>query len=248
MSARLTKGKIVHLEEENALLRQRLFGHKSEQTTDPATAQLALFNEAESVAGPVDEACEEEVVLPTKRRGKRKPLPADLPRIEVTHELPEHELKCACGCRKHAIVEEVSEQLEIIPMQIYVIKHVRKVYGCRDCESAPVTADKPAQLIEKSMASPSVLAMLLTTKYVDGLPLHRFEKVLGRNGVDIPHQTLARWVIQCGEHFQPCAIACWLAASFTAMKHACRCSKSWIGSQAASPGCGCKPQARLTSW
>ncbi|WP_122560157.1 IS66 family transposase, partial [Pseudomonas viridiflava] len=59
------------------------------------------------------------------------------------------------------------------------------------------------QLIEKSMASPSVLAMLLTTKYVDGLPLHRFEKVLGRHGIDIPRQTLARWVIQCGEHFQP---------------------------------------------
>ncbi|VVN93159.1 hypothetical protein PS710_02049 [Pseudomonas fluorescens] len=157
------KGKIVHLEEENALLRQRLFGRKSEQTTDPATPQLALFNEAESVAEPVDEACEEEVVVPTKRRGKRKPLPADLPRIEVIHELPEHELTCTCGCRKHAIGEEVSEQLEIVPMQIRVIKHVRKVYGCRDCESAPVTADKPAQLIEKSMASPSVLAMLLTT-------------------------------------------------------------------------------------
>lgn len=45
--------------------------------------------------------------------------------------------------------------------------------------------------------------MLLTTKYVDGLPLHRFEKVLGRHGIDIPRQTLARWVIQCSEHFQP---------------------------------------------
>lgn len=53
------------------------------------------------------------------------------------------------------------------------------------------------------MASPSILAMLLTTKYVDGLPLHRFEKILGRHGVDIPRQTLARWVIQCGEHLQP---------------------------------------------
>ncbi len=53
------------------------------------------------------------------------------------------------------------------------------------------------------MASPSVLAMLLTTKYVDGLPLHHFEKVLGRHGIDIPRQTLARWAIQCSEHFQP---------------------------------------------
>ncbi|MFJ4133619.1 IS66 family transposase [Pseudomonas cyclaminis] len=198
-----SKGRIVHLEEENALLRQRLFGRESEQTADPATPQLALFNEAESVVDAIDENAEEEVVAPAKRCGKRKPMPADLPRIEVIHELPEHELTCACGCRKHAIDEEVSEQLEIVPMQIRVIKHVRKIYGCRDCESAPVTADKPAQLIEKSMASPSVLAMLLTTKYVDGLPLHRFEKVLGRHGIDIPRQTLARWVIQCSDHFQP---------------------------------------------
>ncbi|WP_122860483.1 IS66 family transposase, partial [Pseudomonas viridiflava] len=198
-----SKGRIVHLEEENALLRQRLFGRKSEQTADPATPQLALFNEVESVVEAIDENAEEEVVAPVKRRGKRKPLPADLPRIEVIHELPEHELTCVCGCRKHAIGEEVSEQLEIVPMQIRVIKHVRKIYGCRECEAAPVTADKPAQLIEKSMASPSVLAMLLTTKYVDGLPLHRFEKVLGRHGIDIPRQTLARWAIQCGDHFQP---------------------------------------------
>jgi transposase len=58
-------------------------------------------------------------------------------------------------------------------------------------------------LIEKSMVSPRVLAMLLTTKYVDGLPLHRFEKELGRPGINIPRQTSARGVIQCGEHLQP---------------------------------------------
>ncbi|MNJ24867.1 Transposase IS66 family protein [compost metagenome] len=164
---------------------------------------MPLFNEVESLADPVDEASDEEIVALTKRRGKRKPLPTDLSRIEVVHDLPEHELTCACGCRKHAIGEEVSEQLEIVPMQIRVIKHIRKVYDCRDCEPAPLTADKPAQMIEKSMASPSVLAMLLTTKYVGGLPLHRFEKVLGRHGIDIPRQSLARGVIQYGEHFQP---------------------------------------------
>ncbi|RMU38035.1 Transposase IS66 [Pseudomonas syringae pv. primulae] len=81
---------------------------------------------------------------------------------------------------------QACHQLDIVPMQIRVIKHIRKVYGCRGCETAPVKADKPAQLIEKSMAGPSVLAMLLTTKYVDGLPLHRFETVLSRHGIEIP--------------------------------------------------------------
>lgn len=200
-------GQIERLREQNALLIQRLFGRKSEQSSDPDSPQLEIFNEAESLAeatpeAPVD-AVEEDAGAPTKRRGKRTPLPAELPRLVVTHELPEHELTCACGCRKQVIGEETSEQLDIIPMQIRVIRHVRKTYACQGCESAPVTADKPAQLLEKSMASPSVLAMLLTSKYADGLPLYRFEKVLSRHGIDIPRQTLARWVIRCGEQLQP---------------------------------------------
>lgn len=199
-----SQSKVAYLEEQNALLRQRLFGRKSEQSADSTTPQLALFNEVETeLATAVEPDADEEAVAPSKRRGKRKPLPAELPRIEVVHELPEHELTCDCGCRKHVMGEEASEQLEIVPMQIRVIKHIRKVYGCRGCEAAPVTADKPAQVIEKSLASASVLAMLLTTKYADGLPLHRFEKVLSRHGIGITRQTLARWVIQCGEHLQP---------------------------------------------
>jgi len=152
---------IAQLQEQVTLLRQRLFGRKSEQSSDPDSPQLGMFNEAESLANETPAEDDEETVAPVsvKKRGKRKPLPAELPRVEVVHELPEHELTCDCGCRKQAIGEETSEQLEIIPMQIRVIRHIRKVYACKGCEAAPVTADKPAQLIEKSMASPSVLAM-----------------------------------------------------------------------------------------
>src|SRR3990167_3469972 len=81
VSARqLDQGKIIQLQEQNALLIQRLFGRKSEQSVDPDSPQLAMFNEAESLAEPTtanstDDA--EEVVAPIKRRGKRKPLPAE---------------------------------------------------------------------------------------------------------------------------------------------------------------------------
>ena len=155
---------IAQLQEQVSLLRQRLFGRKSEQSTDPNSPQLGMFNEAENLAEASPTAEDEEIVAPepAKKRGKRKPLPAELPRVEVMHELPEHELTCDCGCRKQAIGEETSEQLESIPMQIRVIRHIRKVYACKGCETAPVTADRPAQLIEKSIASPSVLAMLFS--------------------------------------------------------------------------------------
>jgi hypothetical protein len=71
------------------LLRDRLFGRKSEQTVEPNKPQLALFNEPESEQMPVIGDADEEVVAPVPRRGERKPLSADLSRIEVIHELPE---------------------------------------------------------------------------------------------------------------------------------------------------------------
>ena len=166
--------RIEQLQEQVALLRHKLFSPKSERSPEDADSpQLAMFNEVEElIEAPAAEPAEaEEVVAPVKRRGKRKPLPANLPRVEVIHDLPEHELTCACGACKQVIGEETSEQLEIIPMQVRVIRHIRKTYACKACEAAPITADKPAQLIEKSLATPSVLAMLLTTKYADGIPL-----------------------------------------------------------------------------
>ncbi|AHF65906.1 ISPsy5, transposase [Pseudomonas cichorii JBC1] len=33
--------------------------------------------------------------------------------------------------------------------------------------------------------------------------MHLFETVLSRHGIDIPRQTLARWIIQCSEYIQP---------------------------------------------
>ena len=165
----LLKALILQLQEENALLRHKLFSPKSERSPEDADSpQLAMFNEVEElIEAPAAEPAEAEaeVVAPVKRRGKRKPLPANLPRVEVIHEMPEHERTCVCGACKQVIGEETSEQLEIIPMQVRVIRHIRKTYACKACETAPVTADKPAQLIEKSLAS-STLGLLVLVQLV----------------------------------------------------------------------------------
>jgi transposase len=81
---------IIDLKEQIKLLRDRIFGRNSAQTVEPNTPQLALFNEPESEPMPPVGDAEEEGVAPAPRGGKRKPLSADLPRIEVIHELPEH--------------------------------------------------------------------------------------------------------------------------------------------------------------
>ncbi len=116
---------------------------------------------------------------------------------------PKRNRLCACGTPRVVINRVVSEQLDLIPMRVRVLQHIRWVYGCAESCHAPVTAALPPQPLPKSNASPGVLAMLLTTKYVDGLPLARFEKVLARHDVTVPRQTLARWVIGVGTVLQP---------------------------------------------
>jgi len=41
--------------------------------------------------------------------------------------------------------------------------------------------------------------MLYTVKFVDGMPLTRFGRVLERHNAPVPSQTLVRWVIGGGK-------------------------------------------------
>ena len=200
------QARINYLLEQIVLARHRMFGASSEQSPD----QVRLFDEAEVLAAApeADEDAPDDEADPSsepkaKARGKRAPLPAELPRVDIVHELPEDQRVCACGTPMIEIGEEISEQIDIVPMKIQVLRHIRKRYGCPQADQAPVSAPMPAQPIPKSNASPDLIAMLLAVKYIDGLPLARFEKVLTRHGVIVSRQTLARWVIAAARALQP---------------------------------------------
>ena len=187
---------IAHLEEQLQLMRHRHFGRSSEQRPLP---QLPLFNEAEQTVDTLPEV-EETVEVPAhrRRRGGRTPLPANLPREDVIHDLPEAEKVCPCGCTLTHIRDETSEQLDLIPAQVRVLRHVRRVYACRGCEETVRQAKLPDQPIPKSQASPGLLAFVATQKYVDGVPLYRQEATLERIGYPMDRGTLARWMIAIG--------------------------------------------------
>ena len=206
---------IIRMLEQAVLARQRMFGASSEQLS----AQSRLFDEAEvlaqsstqaqdlapipaeSLPSALDALTSKPAVKPA--RGKRAPLPAQLERVDVVHDVPESARTCPCGTAMVEIGQDISEQLDIVPMQVRVLRHIRKRYGCPTSAHAPITAPLPPQPLPKSNASADFLAMLLAVKFVDGLPLARFEHVLDRHGVPVPRQTLARWVIGCAAVLQP---------------------------------------------
>ncbi|WP_238131283.1 IS66 family transposase, partial [Vibrio cincinnatiensis] len=52
----------------------------------------------------------------------------------------------------------------------------------------------PKHPLPGSLGSTSLIAHTITSKYVDGLPLYRIEKMLSRYGGDISRATLANYV------------------------------------------------------
>jgi transposase len=199
--ARLTRETQALQEQINLLIAKR-FGRSSEKRS---AHQLWLFNEAEATA-PCDPQPEAVISVPAHRRAPpgRKPLPAELPRIEVVHKLPAEERICTHdGEGLVEIGEEISEQLDIIPAQVRVIRHVRKKYACPHCQLGVKTAPLPPQPLPKTMASPGLLAHIAVAKYQDALPLHRQEHILKRIGLALPRATLAAWMIKLGIWIQP---------------------------------------------
>jgi hypothetical protein len=61
-----------------------------------------------------------------------------------------------------------------------------------------VTAPMPPRLIERSYATPSLLAHVASDKFCDGLPLHRQEDRFARLGVPIDRGTMCRWLEEVG--------------------------------------------------
>jgi transposase len=196
---------IAQLREYIRLLKSQHFGAKSERSHRD---QLGLFNEAEALVAAASEEPEVpaiEVAAHTRTpRGRRRPLPAWMPREEILHDLPETEKVCPHdGAALVEIGRESSEQLEFVPATAKVLVHVRPRYGCPTCKTGVHTAPLPPQPIPKSVATPSLLAYVAVSKYADALPLYRQEQILGRLGIDLSRATLAAWMVRCGELVQP---------------------------------------------
>jgi transposase len=140
-----------------------------------------------------------------KRKGKREEFYKGLPVKQVVHELAEEDQICPnCGGPAHECGREVvRSELEVIPASVTKIEHVQVVYGCQKCDKDPevekrtmIKSEVPAPVIPNSgIASPSLVAYIISNKYVLALPLNRQAEEFKRLGIELPKQNLANWVI-----------------------------------------------------
>ena len=188
------------------LIRDR-FGPRSEKV-DPRQQALFELGEAEANA-PEDEEpgapAEQSVPVRQRRRGGgRVRLPAHLPRQRIEHDRSEAEKRCpCCGRLRSRIGCETSEQLEYVPASLTVIEHVRFKYACRACEECVSIAPPPPKPIAKGLPGPGLLAQLVVSKSSEHLPCYRQEDRLARHGVELPRQTLCRWLREAADRLAP---------------------------------------------
>ncbi|WP_045856572.1 IS66 family transposase [Teredinibacter purpureus] len=217
---------VVKLEKENSELREklakrdaqveslkeqiRLFLHRkfSPSSEKASPDQVGLFNEAESIAEEAAFEQEADTTIVKSHERTRKPrisIPEELPREDIIHDLSEEDKVCPHdGAELELIGSDDLEQLDIIPAQIKVIRHRRLKYACPCCEEHVKTAARSTKLpIEKSIASPGLLAYVAVQKYCDALPLYRQSDMFKRIGIHLDRTNLANWMVKVGDLVQP---------------------------------------------
>lgn len=137
-AVRLTTLEIEKLKVQLARLRRMKFGQSSERLVLLAD-QLELTLE-DMEAAHAHAHCVIENAVPAgsaetaRRKPRREPLPAHLPRDEVVHPAPQADDYAACGGRMSALGEDVAEVLEYVPGRFRVVRHVRPKLACDRCD------------------------------------------------------------------------------------------------------------------
>ena len=187
---------LIHLKKEK-------FGSKSERF-EVDSSQL-IFNEIEESAklpAPPDT----EVVTYTRRKqgkGKRRPMPENLPREEVVIDLSEAEKVCPHdGTRLECIGEVVTEKLKTVPAVTTVIIEKRLKYACPCCKEHMAQA-RSESILPGTIATPELLSFIIFSKFFQGLPLYRLEEFYKLSRIDLSRGTMARWMVQVAEKLLP---------------------------------------------
>lgn len=140
-----------------------------------------------------------------KKVGKQKENVSRLPLRVQNHELLEEELVSVFGENGwKRLPDKVYLKVEYLPARQECVEHHIAIYaGVRkeDRQKTVVQAPHPVEVIEKSLATSSLIACIMNMKYVNAIPLYRMEQEFARNDLVISRANMANWIIYSTEHY-----------------------------------------------
>jgi transposase len=118
--------------------------------------------------------------------------------------VPEADKICACcGRPKTRIGEDERRELEFIPAKLELRLHVLPKYACAHCHDGVKSPSGPDRPLAGCIAGAGLISQMLTSKFIDHLPLYRFEDISVRYGLHLPRATLCDWVRKSAELVRP---------------------------------------------
>ena len=161
------------------------------------------FNEAEVTAAPEPEPDPLDLSSTDDDKNKktgRKPFDKKIPRHQVFAYLSDEDKAGAIN----TFFVKVREELDIVPAKVQILEYMQEkaVFKDEQGNSTIKLADMVKNPIAKAMGSVNLMTYVVVAKYVDGLPLHRLEKIIQRYGGSISRATLANWVIGLANQVQ----------------------------------------------
>ena len=101
------------------------------------------------------------------------------------------------GIMDEMATETVSKSLMFRPASYYILETKRRVYKCPACQKNNDRfirkQESPAVLLPHSVVSPSLLAHVITQKFVYSMPLYRQEQQMIDAGIPIVRKVLSDW-------------------------------------------------------
>lgn len=175
---------------------------KYQRTSESGTVyQFGLFDEAELVSEEPEQKEEEVTVAEHKRKKKTKPDYSKMELEVIHHDLKKEEHEGTLVEVKPTIKEEIVH----IPSRTKLVRHIIHNYMDKDHSDDEhtvfVSGENYRKLIERSMASPSLVASVIHKKYVLGQPLYRIEAEYNRQNIPITRQDMSSWVLISAERY-----------------------------------------------
>ena len=197
------------LTEQVRQLTKLLYGSKTEKSRyQTADGQASLFDDDSSfnLSEPTEEQSQQTTTYTVVRKIRTKKRNDSLREDIETETIHHHPENTICDCCHHQMVEIGStlarEEAAFIPAKMMRVQHIEHAYECKACkgdtlQQAQIKRGKsPKAAIQRSLASPSVLAKLIYDKFIQYLPLYRQVKEWNRYGLETNDKNLSNWVIR----------------------------------------------------
>ena len=211
------------------LMKAELYGKSSEKSKFFEVACSNLFDEAELTElmdsidseveieeeqeeAPAKEAADEKKPRKVHKKQELTRLPADTPVIDVDHT---DEVEVPVDAHTGKLMVQVGTRTELKigrHQQTVIYRHLFPVFSPeedyeadRECDETNMVVVYPEQqrVLKGAMISNEVLAQIVSSKYLDHMPLNRQEQYFARMGLSISRQNMKNWIYMAAPRCGP---------------------------------------------